>query len=81
MQDLDYHLAVLNNVDGVTGANHFGTEGDRTAQCGVHLKVRVAPGKPRQMKRVACSSAVGWSKLDAALKAREHRARGSSRRW
>ena len=72
VHDLDYLLAVLNQVDGVTGANHFGTEGDRRTQYGVHLKVRVAPGAPRQMKRIPCSSNVGWSKLDAALKAREH---------
>ena len=70
--ELDYHLAVLNNVDGVTGANHFGTEGDRTAQYGVHLQVRPAPDKPRKMKRLSCSSIVGWFKLDAALAARRH---------
>ena len=49
VHDLEYHLSVLNSVDGVTGANHFGVDGDRTQQYGVHLKVRAAPGAPRKM--------------------------------
>ena len=46
--------------------------GVMSGQYGVQLQVRPAPDAPRKMKRVACSSIVGWSKLDAALAAREY---------
>ena len=49
--ELEHHLAVLNAVEGVTGANDFGRQGDKTSQYGVHLKVRAAPDEQRKMKR------------------------------
>jgi hypothetical protein len=42
---LEHHLAVLNEIVGVTGAKDFGTEGDRDKQFGVYLSLRTAPGR------------------------------------
>lgn len=68
--DLEHHLAVLNKVDGVTGAKDFGTEGDRAKQFGVYLSVRTAPGPQGVSRiRVACTADIE-TKLDAALVAR-----------
>ena len=64
--ELDYHLAVLKAVHGVTGVNHFGKEGSGK-QYGVFLWVRTHPEADRQPIRVPCSSVVGTTKLDAAL--------------
>ena len=63
---LKYHLAVLNAVEGVTGVNDFGTEGNHSQQFGVQLYVRERPGSARQKIRVACALDKP-TKLDAAL--------------
>ena len=62
-------MAVLNAVEGITSANHFGPDSYRKGtQSGVHFKVRVAPGEPPYMKRMACGPTE--TKIDAALRAK-----------
>ena len=67
--ELDYHLAVLQAVDGVTGVSTFGVEG-RDKQHGINLYIRVSPGVPRKQIRVACAQDKP-TKLQAALVARQ----------
>ena len=68
--ELDYHLAVLKTVHGVSGVHSFGKEGSGK-QYGVFLFVRTHPEADRVPIRVACSSVVGTTKLDAALVAKQ----------
>lgn len=69
--DLEFHLAVLRAVEGVTGVNEFGTEGNRDRkQFGVHLYTRKA-GEDRKMKRIACGADIP-TKVDAALAAKAY---------
>ena len=69
--ELDHHLAVLKKVEGVTGVNDFGREGNRDGkQFGVHLYTRKA-GEDRKMKRVACGADIP-TKVDAAIAAKEY---------
>jgi hypothetical protein len=68
---LEHHLAVLNEIVGVTGAKDFGTEGDRDKQFGVYLSLRTAPGRDGVSRiRVPCTAVIE-TKLDAALVARQ----------
>ena len=67
---VEIHLAVLKVVEGVTGVNTFGKEGSGK-QYGVFLWVRTHPEADRVPIRVACSSRVGTTKLDAALEAKQ----------
>ena len=67
--ELDYHLAVLQAVDGVTGVSTFGVEG-RDKQHGINLYIRVSSGVPRKQIRVACAQDKP-TKLQAALVARQ----------
>jgi hypothetical protein len=69
--ELDYHLAVLKAVQGVTGVNDFGREGNRDGkQFGVHFYTRKA-GEARKMKRIPCGADIP-TKVDAALAAKEY---------
>ena len=52
--ELEYHPAVLQAVDGVTGVSTFGVEG-RDKQHGINLYICVSPGVPRKQIRVACA--------------------------
>ena len=63
-------MAVLRAVDGVTGVNDFGTEGNHSQQFGVQLYVRERPQTGRQKVRVACAHDKP-TKLEAALVARQ----------
>ena len=49
--ELEYQLAVLRAVDGVTGVSIFGVEG-RDKQHGINLYIRASPGVPRKQIRV-----------------------------
>ena len=58
-------------MEGVTGVNDFGREGNRDGkQFGVHLYTRKA-GEDRKMKRVACGADIP-TKVDAAIAAKEY---------
>ena len=67
--ELDYHLSVLQAVDGVTGVSVFGVEG-RDKQHGINLYLRVSPDAPRKQIRVACAQDKP-TKLEAALVAKQ----------
>ena len=67
--ELEYHLAVLRAVDGVTGVSIFGVEG-RDKQHGINLYLCVSPDEPRTRIREACAQHKP-TKLQAALVARQ----------
>ena len=55
-ESLDFLVAVLKEVPGVTGVKDFGTEGG-SGQYGISLCVRPAEGEEKKRMRVARSSA------------------------
>ena len=67
--ELEYQLAVLRAVDGVTGVSIFGVEG-RDKQHGINLYLCVSPDEPRTRIREACAQHKP-TKLQAALVARQ----------
>ena len=68
--DRDQALEVLQNIDGVSGATYFGTEGHKSKQFGINLYVRRDLRSYREQIRVSCG-ADKPTQLDAARAARQ----------